>query len=176
MHLAKNLPIKIENQGISGDTVQDVCQRSCVFYYQDFEGVSFFVEINNFNQQISYGQILPKHSVFDKTTFYGADQWMIEDVLNCFSKKKILLIAPYKVWKKSLGLLPEQYSQAIKEIGSVYQLPICDFHHDSAINPLQNATDFVDNPELVDYYFHVNDQGYKKINQVLIPFFQTYLQ
>lgn len=176
VHLEENLPIKIENQGISGDTVQDVCQRSSVFDYQAFEGVSFFVGINNFNQQIPEGQILDKHSVFDQTTFCGAYQGLIEDVLHRFPEKKILLIAPYKVWKKSLGLLPEKYSQIIKEIGHVYQLPVCDLYHASAINPLENVADFVDNPENVDYYFHVNDQGYEKISQILIPFFQTHLQ
>ncbi|MHC5268731.1 SGNH/GDSL hydrolase family protein [Enterococcus sp. LJL98] len=173
-HLEQELEIKIENQGISGNTVQDVCQRSLNFDYAHYQGVSFFVGINNFNKMSTstFGQIEEKGHPFDASTFCGAYQTMIEDVLNRAPHVQILLIIPYKVFKQTHGELPAIYSQTIRQIAQLYGLPFCDLYTHSPIDPLDVPQDFVDDFNLVHYYFHLNNEGYKKIATLLIPFFK----
>lgn len=176
-YLDTYLNIKISNQGASGNTTQDIYQRSKLFDYTNYDGVSFFMGINNFNKgnDNDFGEIKPVGSIFDVQTFCGAYQATIEDVIQRYSNKKIFLIAPYKVLKKERGLLPINYSHTIERIAQIYKLPLCNLYSDSDIDPILYPNDFVDDYNTVQYLYHVNNIGYKKISNILVPFFSKNL-
>lgn len=176
-HLTEKLNWKITNQGISGDTTQDVFIRSSTFDYSTYDGVSFLVGINNFNKSTlkQFGQVQGIGTLFNTDTFCGAYQQMIEDIIQKFPHLQIILISPYRVFKQGFGELPPIYSETIKEIAEVYQLPFCDLYYDSPICPTTHPEDFVDDFKVVQYYFHLNNQGYEKISEVLVPFFKTHI-
>ncbi|EFU73789.1 hypothetical protein HMPREF9088_1392 [Enterococcus italicus DSM 15952] len=177
-YLEKELGITVKNEGVSGDTIQQICQRSLRFDFSDFSGVLYFGGVNNFNKMpdSTFGKIEEIDSDFNEETFCGAYQKMLEDVIVRYPEKRIILIIPYKVYKKELGIMPEKFPQTIKKIASLYSLSCCDLYFESGFNILNFSTYFVDDDEKVGYYFHLNNLGYEKISQNLISFLKPFIK
>lgn len=86
------------------------------------------------------GTLQPIGSTFDKTTFFGAYQYIIETCYSKNSKVKIILCTPPRAWEQS-----EPYNERtslklvgdlVKQIGKFYSIPVLDLWNECPINEI----------------------------------------
>ncbi len=106
----------------------------------------------------------------DKYTFYGALKLMCEDLLDRFSGKPIVLCTPIKriqndglayYEQNAYGKTLKDYSDAIKEVGEFYGIPVLDLYSECLINPIieSHKTQYFTNNDGV----HPNAEGHTVI-------------
>lgn len=162
---------EVENQGVSGNNTNQVCNRSKSFNYKDYELVTFLSGVNDFGQSRQVGEIKPIGSSFNESTLCGAYQSMIEDVIKRFPEIKIAIIIPYKVWNTQLGgLIKEEYINSIINIAKLYSIPYLNLYEESQLNELNKDFYFVDDKSKVPYQYHLNNKGYELISRLIVSF------
>lgn len=110
-------------------------------------------------------------TTFDDSVFYGAYRHGIEHMLTSNPKLRIVLMTPiqrdnsgYDVnYTNSAGCKLSDYVNAIKEIGEMYGLPVCDMYANSGITKLTLSTYTVDG-------LHPNSEGYERMGSYLTQF------
>lgn len=170
-HVRKALGWKVTNKGVSGDTTQQICERSLKFDYRDYDLAIFFAGINNLRDDPDqhYGELQPIGGPFDRGTFCGAYQKMVEDVIQRSPETKLLLIVPYKCWSGEHGLLPPKFRDTILAIGILYGIPVLNLYDNLQFNELNREVFFADDPAKQPWFFHLNDLGYQWLADLLIP-------
>lgn len=116
------------------------------------------------------GTIQPIGSTFDKNTFYGAYQYIIEKLLATNSKMKILVVCPPRAFSSSTVERTdlEKIGEAVINIANFYGLPYTDLWHRCPINLITNPTYLQDN-------LHPNGDGNALIgNMVMGDFVKCY--
>ena len=87
------------------------------------------------------GTISSVGSSFDKATFYGAYQYIIEKLLTTNPKIKIMMCCPPRAWSDAsterIGL--EKVGDAVKNVAAVYSIPVVDLWHNCPINSLTQS-------------------------------------
>jgi lysophospholipase L1-like esterase len=121
---------------------------------------------NDFKLNVPMGD----HLVLNTHTFYGAYQGLIEHILHNYSKQ-IVLLTPLERNKdgydnhsfNKVGHQLKDYVDAIKELGEMYSLPVCDLYTNSGFTH-----------ETLSIYtwdgLHPNDVGYKKMAECICQF------
>ena len=108
-------------------------------------------------------------SEFDKSTFYGAYQYIIEKLLEVNPTMKILLVCPPRAFSDSTtertGL--EKVGEAVINIANLYGLPYVDLWHRCPINLITNSTYLQDN-------LHPNANGNALIGNMVMGDFIKY--
>lgn len=122
------------------------------------------------------GQTGDDYESLDTDTFYGAYRKCVEYILTAAPDIRLVLITPfqrdpYPAWSSyeatydgnkpnAEGLKLIDYVNAVKLIGKMYGLPVCDLYSNSGITELTLGTYTIDG-------LHPNDDGYKRIGEVL---------
>lgn len=104
-------------------------------------------------------------TTFDTNTFYGAYRDMVEHILKTKPTIRICLFTPlqrdnggYNGWTfvNAVGHKLIDYVNAIKEIGKMYGIPVCDMYSNSGFNKLTLNFYTIDG-------LHPNDVGYLRM-------------
>lgn len=114
------------------------------------------------------GTIQAVGSAFDKSTFYGAYQYIIETLLAKNPTMKILLVCPPRAFNTSgerTGL--GKVGEAVINIANFYGLPYTDLWHKCPINVITNTTYLQDN-------LHPNSVGNDLIGKMVMGDFVSY--
>lgn len=122
------------------------------------------------------GQTGDDYESLNTDTFYGAYRKCVEYILTAAPDIRLVLITPfqrnpYPAWSSyeatydgdkpnAEGLKLIDYVNAVKLIGKMYGLPVCDLYSNSGITELTLSTYTIDG-------LHPNDDGFKRIGEVL---------
>jgi len=173
-YLHNILGLTVNNQGISGACVAYHEERQPVDNVITVDSVNFanydlvVLEggINDFITGSPLGQITS--GSFDKTTFYGAYQYIIEKILTDNPTIQIVIFLPYKIAWGTAGTLPlSDYIEAIKKIADRYAIPIIDMYNKSGFNVKTYGANNVPGTYTIDG-LHANNAGYKRLCDILI--------
>ena len=108
------------------------------------------------------GTISSVGSNFDKATFYGAYQYIIETLLTVNPKMKILMCCPPRAWSDAsterVGM--EKVGDAVKNVAAVYSIPVVDLWHNCPINSLTQSIYLQD-------FLHPTDAGNSLIGNIV---------
>ena len=130
---------------------------------------------NDFKLNVPIGKIgAVGDADFDDTTFCGAYQKTVEHILNQKPTIRICLFTPlqrnnggYDVnTTNAVGHKLIDYVNAIKAIGEMYALPVCDIYANSGINMLNLSIYTMDG-------LHPNDAGYARMGNYCASFLKT---
>lgn len=114
------------------------------------------------------GTIQSTGSTFDKNTFYGAYQYIIEKLLETNPKIKILLVCPPRAYSSNTKEKElEKVGEAVINIANFYGLPYTDLWHRCPINSITNTTYLKDN-------LHPNNDGNNLIGDIVMGDFIKY--
>lgn len=140
--------------------------------YTDYELCTIACGTNDFKLNVPLGTLgVIGDTTFDDTTFYGAYRKAIEYVLTNSPTIRIVLMTPlqrdnagYDVnYTNSAGCKLIDYVNAIKSIGEMYGLPVCDMYANSGFTKKTLATYTMDG-------LHPNDIGYERMGGYLTGF------
>ena len=122
------------------------------------------------------GQTGDDYESLNTDTFYGAYRKCVEYILTAAPDIRLVLITPfqrdpYPAWSSyeatydgdkpnAEGLKLIDYVNAVKMVGKMYGLPVCDLYSNSGITELTLSTYTIDG-------LHPNDDGYKRMGEVL---------
>lgn len=167
----------VDNMGVAGACIayhqesqyEDVVQTVDKINFKDYDFCTIAAGINDcqcFDSELGSLQ----NDCFDKTTFFGGYQYILNKILTSNPYIKILIITPLKTkitdditYRNNKDKKLIDYVDAIKEIASYYSLPVLDFYSISGFN---NYT--------FDLYTsdgtHPNNDGYKMLSSKLLNF------
>ena len=125
---------------------------------------------NDFKLNVPIGDI----AVLDDTTFYGAYRKTVEYILTQKPTIRLCLFTPlhrnnsgYDITKvNTAGHKLIDYVNAIKSIGEMYSLPVCDVYANSGINAFNLSIYTMDG-------LHPNDEGYARMGGYCAAFLET---
>jgi lysophospholipase L1-like esterase len=143
--------------------------------YTKFDLVIIEAGTNDFKLNVPIGNIgNVNDTAFDTETFYGA----YRDLLNFILKKnpiiQVVLMTPiqrdnagYNIeYRNTAGHRLIDYSNAVKHVGEMYALPVCDLYANSGINALTLSVYTMDG-------LHPNDLGYERMGSHCAAFLKT---
>ena len=167
------------NQGWSGHSMADGTSNGdgCVtrilsLDHSQYDLCTIACGTNDFKLNVPLGTLgIIGDTDFDRTTFYGAYRTAIEYLLNQKPTLRIVLFTPlqrdnsgYDVnYTNSAGHKLIDYVNAIKELGKMYGLPVCDMYANSGFTKLTLATYTVDG-------LHPNNVGYVRMGNYATQF------
>lgn len=113
-------------------------------------------------------------TTFDDTTFFGAYRKAVEYILTSSPLIRLVLMTPlqrdndgYDVnYTNSAGCKLVDYANAIKDIGAMYGLPVCDMYEESGFTKKTLNTFTMDG-------LHPNDVGYERMGNYLTGFLNS---
>lgn len=140
--------------------------------YSGFDLCTIACGTNDFKLNVplgSLGQI--GDTTFDTSTFYGAYRKAVEYILSSKPTIRLVLMTPlqrdndgYDVnYTNSAGAKLSDYASAVKHIGEMYALPVCDMYSDSGFTKKTLSTYTMDG-------LHPNDVGYERMGGYLSRF------
>ena len=160
------------NMGVSGQPMADGSKNGdgtvttgFTVNYDLFELVIIAVGTNDFKLNIPLGnQGLIGDTEFDRKTFYGAYRTLVEYILTVKPEMRICLFTPlqrdhngYDVnFRNHEGYMLIDYVHAVKNLGQMYSIPVCDLYSNSGITKL-NLNRFTFDG------LHPNNEGYARI-------------
>lgn len=177
--LRVNLPVKeVINYGKAGTTITKFSERDDSFYerYQDMQSnadvIIVYGGINDFNHSLHLGELLSE----DETTFYGALNLIIKDLLKRYPSADLMFITPmhafgfkdYPHWatENENGHVLKDYRDAIMQTCQWYSVPVLDLFHTGGVTPdVQEAEDRM----LIDG-LHPGLEGRKRLARKLMQF------
>lgn len=164
------LKLTVSNQGVSGACVAYHSERPYVDNVTtvdsiDFSGYDLAVLEGGINDYI-VGSVIGTiaEDNFDKTTFCGAYQYIIEKILTQNPTIQIVMFLPYKiVWQAAQSTIPlTDYITAIKAISEHYSIPLVNLYGECGFNFKNIVSQYT-----IDG-LHANNDGYKRTNDILI--------
>lgn len=177
-----NHSLVLENDGVGGATIvnngvtsmSEGTRISAMPFDADL--ISVMGGTNDWAQSLPLGV----EDSTDDTTFYGAVNSIIEQLLTKYPTKRIFFMTtPYgempsrvtgETWSDALtntqGLTPKDYADAIINRCKAYNIPYCDIYYEAGINSF-NVVDFMNDD---GNYIHCNSLGAKRYSQLLIDF------
>lgn len=165
------------NKGVNGATLADragvsvsgVSTIKSIASYASYDLCTIAFGTNDFKQGVPLGTLgAATDTVFDTTTFYGAFREAVKYILTSSPTIRLVLMTPlqrdqhdYNVETvNAVGLKLIDYVNAVKLIGKMYGLPVCDLYSNSGITELTLSAYTIDG-------LHPNDEGYKRMGEVL---------
>lgn len=139
----KHLPY--ENFGVNGATVQTMCTQADQIT-SEFNAVIIMAGTNNEGGLVNsngeftsgLGVLSEKGVVKDKSTFYGAYQYIIETLYEKNVNMKIMLVCPPRAWRQfepyDERVNLEKVGEAVKNVANFYSLPYVDLWHECPFN------------------------------------------
>lgn len=185
-YMRTKLECTVDNQGYSGaDITQILTTKILPYDFTNTDFVTLTSGANDHRKGKAIGVIGATGGTYDTATFIGAMQTAIEHILATKPTIHIYLITPIKGWFHESGtanvpgpynmemMISVDYVNAIKQLGNLYSLPVCDWYHLSGISdatkdsvPLIGDNDAV----FTAYDLHPTNQGFGRMENILIPF------
>ena len=167
------------NKGMSGRPVSNGSANgdgtnttSKTIDYSNFDLVIIAGGTNDFKLNMPLGELgIIGDTDFNTNTFYGAYRDMVEYILKQKPTIRIVLFTPlqrdnggYDVnYVNSIGCKLIDYVNAIKDVGKMYGIPICDMYSNSGFTKLTLNTYTMDG-------LHPNDVGYSRMGNYASKF------
>ena len=175
---SKLSPRSLQNIAVSGRSMTDGTSNgvgtvtTVLESTIDFSTVDFFIcnaGTNDFKLNAPIGTIQPYGSVFDRNTYMGAYQTVIEYLLSKNNKMEILIMTPTQrnnggytaETTNTAGHKLEDYRNAGKQLSAKYSTKLIDLYADSGINQLNIGTFTYDG-------LHLNNNGYNKAGELIV--------
>ena len=168
----------ITNQGRSGYSMADrtghngIVSTILATNHVSQDLCSIFAGTNDFKLDVPIGTIgVIGDTELDRTTFYGAYRTAIEHILTQKPSIRLVLFTPlqrnndgYDVnTTNTAGHKLIDYVDAVKAVGKLYGLPVCDLYANSGFTQLTLSAYTIDG-------LHPNDAGHKRIGDYLVSF------
>lgn len=164
---------EIENLAVSGRPIADGTTNgvgtvtSVLSNFKTTDLVVVAGGTNDFKLDVSIGEL--KKNGFDRSTFYGAYQTLIEYMIEINSNQIILLMTPIQrdsggydiYYENAAGHKLIDYVDAIKSIGERYSLPVWDGYRTSGISMINLSKNTIDG-------LHLNNLGYERASKTLV--------
>lgn len=174
--MRNQLNCTVVNEGVSGYSMPEILGEIKTKSYSDVDAVTITSGANDYaditGNTETMGSLQPIGSTFDESSFYGSMQSAIEYILGQKPTIKIYLLTPIKGWFSD-GVLPDTFETAIKQIGKLYSLPVCDWYSESGINDITKA-EYIGDLDTMTKKLHPNDDGYAMMANILIPFLNNH--
>ena len=171
-----------DNYGVSGAPVangskngEGTVAKAKTVDYANYDLCIIAGGTNDFKLDVPIGEIgnIGDKS-FNDTTFFGAYRKMVEHILTEKPTIRICLFTPlhrnnggYNIsTTNKAGHKLIEYVNAIKAIGEMYSLPVCDVYSNSGINSLNLSVYTMDG-------LHPNDKGYERMGEYCAAFLET---
>jgi len=177
-YVYRKLGLQFENKGVGGSWISGVGGMNSDARINDININSDVISVMGGTNDWTHDVVLGSISSSDVNEFYGALNVMCENLTTRFSTKKIILqTPPYSLIStvqieasslNTLGLSIYDYSNAIKEIGFKWGLPVIDTASGCGWNYVNIDTYVVNDGKFV----HPNDFGGRRIASVVIGEFE----
>lgn len=167
------------NQGWSGHSMADGTDNGdgCVtrilgIDHSNYDLCTIACGTNDFKLNVPLGTLgVIGDTSFNRNTFYGAYRTAIEYLLNQKPKLRLVLFTPlqrdnsnYDVnYTNSAGHKLIDYVNAIKSVGEMYGLPVCDMYSNSGFTKLTLSTYTIDG-------LHPSNEGFKRMGNYATQF------
>jgi len=173
-YMRQKLGATVINEGFNGYKMPQINTVIKAYDFTGVDAVTITAGANDFRYQSTepLGTVQAIGSTFDNTTYIGALQESIEYILGQNTEIKIYLLTPVKGWENVIGIMPENYPNAVKELGKLYSLSVCDWYYESGINDLTKLT-YIGDVENNGYNLHPSTKGYERMANILIPFLEN---
>lgn len=169
-YMREGLQCRVNNAGVSSKTMPEILAIIQAYDFTLIDAVTITSGANDFrNVLIGLGAVQPIGSAFDTATYTGAMQAAIEHILAQNPLIKIYLLAPVKGWANGFGIMPVTYPDAMKAVGALYSLPVCDWYGLSGINEITKPV-LIGDLEANTYYLHPTNAGYERMGELIVPF------
>lgn len=159
----------IVNQGVSGDTSVQICDRVRQYDFTGADAVLLAGGINDFINAISVGILKPIGSTFDTNTIYGAWQSAIEYILTNYPSVKIYMTVPPFGWSSDVPY-PYDLATIKSEVADLYGIPCKNLYKTLGFNMVNRDYYYADDLTQVNGCVHFNDYGNEVIGRVLSDF------
>lgn len=163
----------VDNQGVSGATMPQILTKVKAKTYTNVDIVSITSGANDTKNGVTLGTISAIGSTFAEDTFYGALQSAVEYILTQKPSIKIVLFTPIKGTIYPDTDISTDFVTAIKNVGNLYGLPVCDLYNQSGINKLTYSVYMNDTADTQDYILHPTKAGFKRMADIIIPFLKN---
>ncbi|WP_204122618.1 SGNH/GDSL hydrolase family protein [Lacticaseibacillus mingshuiensis] len=155
--------VPVRNEGVSGETLQQIVQRVATFAFRPGDVLVLFGGINNFNKE-ALSQI-GSPSTLAPETFTGATRHCLTQLAQTHPSMPVLLVAPYPVYKREKGWSAGAYRERILALGREFDRPVCDLW---ALDVKADVTRFfADDVAQTGFLFHPTDWGHRLIGRQL---------
>ncbi|MDF2608936.1 MAG: lysophospholipase L1-like esterase [Lachnospiraceae bacterium] len=170
------------NLGVNGETMADannsagnigvVTTGLSVNDYNKYNLIIISAGTNDFRFSVNIGTIgTIADTTFDRSTFYGAYRTLVEYILSKNPYARIILVTPLQRNKEgyntnftnSAGLKLIDYANAVKKIGEMYGIPVCDLYNNSGFTEKTMDTYTIDG-------VHPNSAGSLRIGEYMSRF------
>lgn len=185
-HVKAALGCNVINLAQSGWTMPQILDGQIKTYdFSNTYALSIKAGANDQKNKVELGQVIEIGGKFNTTTYAGALQAAVEFVINANKLTKIFLFTPIRGWYSAatannlpqdnefygLRYISEKFADVVKQIGKLYGLPIIDLYNEAGFNDLNASTFYGDNEQTVTelYRLHVNQLGYQRMAEVIIP-------
>lgn len=170
---------KYVNQGWSGHPMADgtpngngIVTRILGIDHSEYDLVTIAAGTNDFRLNVPIGTIgVIGDTAFDRNTFYGSYRTAVEYLLEVKPIQRIVLFTPlqrnnagYDVnYTNAAGHKLIDYVDAVKAVGQMYGLPVCDMYSTSGFTQLTLSAYTIDG-------LHPNNVGYSRMGSVAVQF------
>lgn len=171
---------EVDNYGVSGASIayhkeskyEDVVETVEKVDFSNYGFCTLAAGANDVIYQFSpLGELT--NGNYDKTTFYGAYQYIIEKILKQNPNIQLMMVTPLKAkktsqpgYKNKLGYTMKDFVEAVKKIAEHYSIPILDFYSISGFNPLTFDTYTIDG-------LHPSNKGFQQLSLKMVAFINT---
>ena len=170
---------EVDNKAVSGAAIayhseskyEDVSQTVDNVNFADYDFCTIAAGLNDCQYQFSPMGSLTKEN-FDKTTFYGGYQYILNKIYKDNPGIQLMMVTPLKSkkintpeYKNKLGYNLMDYVKAVREIAEVYSIPLLDFYEIGGFNDYTFDTYTIDG-------LHPNNTGFEMLSRKMVSFIQ----
>lgn len=186
-YMREQLQCTVIKNGVSNSHAPQIVNNQVLTAdYTGVDAVTFTSGANDARVGIPVGDLKEIGGVFDGNTYIGAIQKGIEHILTTNNKIKIYLLCPIRGWYNEynttavpnpnpdiVGMMPEDYSLALKKIGKLYGIPVLDWYNLTFLND-KNKNTYLGDILSLPYYLHPTNEFYEIMASSLIPFLNNH--
>lgn len=160
------------NQGVSGETSKQICDRIREFDFSTYDAVFLEGGVNDFIKSATIGSLQPVGSTFDTNTVYGAWQSAIEYIQTEYPNVQIFMSIPAIAWDGN-DVFPYSIASTKGQIADLYNIPCIDLYKSAGITEINRDYWYADDVEETGWRLHFNDYGNKLIGEIVAKFIDT---
>lgn len=185
-YMREQLQCNVDNKGASGQDMIAIANIVKAYDFSDTDFATLTSGANDERKGVPVGTLQAIGATHNATTFTGALQSSIEYMIESNKNMKIYLMTPIRGWYNTyntpdvpntdpnvVGMMSETYANAIKEVATLYGIPVLDWYNLTQLNEL-NKNDYLGDITSLPYYLHPTNAFFEKMASCLIPFLNNY--